>query len=109
MYHLSTPSLERFASLGADDVGLLWARNTVLMLIVIGGQHWWLHIRRTQGTDFKCDGADRCHTEPLRPRTQTSKSSAARGPFDLKRPLTDAPCAASAADIFSSVLPIAMA
>ena len=49
------------------------------------------------------------HPEPLRPWTQTSKSSAAMGPFDLKRPLTVAPCAASAADIFSSVLPIAMA
>ncbi|MDH3295188.1 MAG: sterol desaturase family protein, partial [Acidimicrobiia bacterium] len=39
--------------LGALDVGLLWLRNTVLMLIVIGGQHWWLHIRRSQGTEFK--------------------------------------------------------
>ncbi len=52
-YHLFTPGLERFESLGIDDVGLLFARNTVLILIVIGGQHWWLHIRKSQGTEFK--------------------------------------------------------
>ena len=53
MYHFFTPSLARFEALSVDDVGLLWLRNTVLMLIVIGGQHWWLHIRRAQGTEFK--------------------------------------------------------
>lgn len=52
-YHLATPGLERFASLDAADVGLLWLRNSVLMLVVIGGQHWWLHMRRSQGTEFK--------------------------------------------------------
>ena len=53
VYHWFTPPLSRFASLGVDDVGLLWLRNAVLMLVVIGGQHWWLHIRRAQGTEFK--------------------------------------------------------
>ncbi len=53
IYQLFTPGLERFASLGLGDIGLLWLRNTVLMLIVIGGQHWWLHMRRSQGTEFK--------------------------------------------------------
>ncbi|MGZ0218568.1 MAG: sterol desaturase family protein, partial [Acidimicrobiales bacterium] len=53
MYHLFTPRLGRFAALSIDDVGLLWLRNTVLMVVVIGGQHWWLHIRRSQGTEFK--------------------------------------------------------
>ncbi len=52
-YFVFTPSLERFASLGVDDVALIWLRNTVLMLVVIGGQHWWLHIRRAQGTEYK--------------------------------------------------------
>ena len=52
-YHVFTPSLGRFTSLGPADVGLLWLRNAVLMLVVIGGQHWWLHIRRAQGTEFK--------------------------------------------------------
>ena len=52
-YQLATPALARFESLSVDDVALLWLRNTVLMVIVIGGQHWWLHIRRSQGTDFK--------------------------------------------------------
>lgn len=53
MYHLFTPGLARFASLGVDDVAALWLRNTAMMLVVIGGQHWWLHIRRAQGTEFK--------------------------------------------------------
>lgn len=48
-----TPGLERFASLGLDDVAVLWARNVAIMLVVIGGQHYALHIRKTQGTDFK--------------------------------------------------------
>jgi len=52
-YHFFTPSLDRFASLGVDDIGLLWLRNVALMLVVIGGQHWWLHIRRSQGIEFK--------------------------------------------------------
>ena len=52
-YHVLTPGLGRFASLGVDDVGLLWLRNVGLMLVVIGGQHWWLHIRKSQGTEFK--------------------------------------------------------
>ena len=48
-----TPGLERFASLGVDDVALLWVRNAAIMLVVIGGQHYFLYIRKTQGTDFK--------------------------------------------------------
>ena len=31
-----TPGLERFASLGVDDVALLWVRNAAIMLVVIG-------------------------------------------------------------------------
>ena len=48
-----TPGLERFASLGVDDVALLWVRNAAIMLVVIGGQHYFLYMRKTQGTDFK--------------------------------------------------------
>ncbi len=53
VYHFATPGLSRFATLGIDDVGVLWLRNAALMLVVIGGQHWWLHIRKSQGVDFK--------------------------------------------------------
>jgi lathosterol oxidase len=53
MYHVFTPELERFAALSVDDVALIWLRNTIMMLLIIGGQHWWLHIRRSQGTEFK--------------------------------------------------------
>lgn len=56
VYHVATPGLERFASLSVDDVAVLWPRNIVVMVIVIGGQHWWLHIRRAQGMDFKYEG-----------------------------------------------------
>ena len=52
-WRFATPGLERFATLGVDDVAILWGRNALLMLIVIGGQHWWLHTRRSQGTEFK--------------------------------------------------------
>lgn len=53
VHHLLTPGLGRFAALGVDDIAILWVRNAALMFVVIGGQHWWLHIRRAQGTDFK--------------------------------------------------------
>ena len=56
VYHVFTPGLDRFAGLHAGDVGVLWIRNVMLMLIVIGGQHWWLHIRRAQGIEFKYEG-----------------------------------------------------
>ena len=52
-YQLFTPGLDRFGSLSVDDVAILWGRNVLLMLVVIGGQHWWLHIRKAQGTEFK--------------------------------------------------------
>lgn len=54
-YHLFTPSLARFETLSVDDVTLLWLRNALLMLAVIGGLHWRLHIRRAQGTEFRYD------------------------------------------------------
>ena len=52
-HYVLTPRVERFASLTVDDIGLLWVRNIGLMAVVIGGQHWWLHIRKSQGTEFK--------------------------------------------------------
>ena len=53
VFHFATPDLSRFTSLSVDDVALVWLRNIILMTIVIGGQHWWLHIRKAQGTDYK--------------------------------------------------------
>lgn len=50
-----TPDVARFAQLGVDDVALVWVRNVVLMLLVIGGQHWHLHVRQAQGTEYKYD------------------------------------------------------
>jgi sterol desaturase/sphingolipid hydroxylase (fatty acid hydroxylase superfamily) len=53
LYNVFTPGLERFASLDVGDVAVLWLRNAVLMLVVIGGQHWWLHIRKAQDSEYK--------------------------------------------------------
>ena len=55
VFHIATPAVERFSSLDVGDVALLWVRNVALMLVVIGGQHWWLHVRRAQGTEYKYD------------------------------------------------------
>ncbi|MEM8922699.1 MAG: sterol desaturase family protein [Actinomycetota bacterium] len=55
IHRWATPALERFASLDVLDVAVLWLRNAALMLVVIGGQHWWLYRRRSQGTEFKYD------------------------------------------------------
>ncbi|MBM35745.1 MAG: desaturase [Acidimicrobiaceae bacterium] len=52
-YHFLTPGLDRFRSLDVIDVLVLWVRNAALMLTIIGGQHWWLHIRKSQGLEFK--------------------------------------------------------
>ena len=53
VWRFATPGLDRFASLSIDDIAILWGRNALLMLLVIGGQHWWLYIRRAQATEFK--------------------------------------------------------
>ena len=50
-----TPSLDRFATPAAWAVALVYVRNVVLMLAVAGGLHWWLYIRRSQGTQHKYD------------------------------------------------------
>ncbi len=53
VYHVFTPGLTRFESLSVDDVALLWLRNSILMLMFVGGLHWRLHVRRAQGIRFK--------------------------------------------------------
>jgi len=52
-FHFVTPGLDRFRSLDVGDVAVLWFRNAAVMFVVIGGQHWWLHMRKAQGFEFK--------------------------------------------------------
>ena len=48
-----THSEQTMAVLEPDWIGIIWLRNAVLLLMVAGGLHWWLYIRRSQKRDFK--------------------------------------------------------
>ena len=48
-----TPPVETMQSLSAGWILLILARNAGLTLLIVGGQHLWLYIRRAQGTAFK--------------------------------------------------------
>jgi sterol desaturase/sphingolipid hydroxylase (fatty acid hydroxylase superfamily) len=48
-----TPSVERIQVLAIDWVALIALRNAALLILIVGGQHYWLYIRRAQNTAFK--------------------------------------------------------
>ena len=48
-----TPGLERMATLEVGWVALVWLRNAALLGLLAGGLHWWLYVRRAQGSDYK--------------------------------------------------------
>ena len=48
-----TPPVERMQNLSFDWIALIALRNAGLMILIIGGQHFWLYSRRAQGTAFK--------------------------------------------------------
>ena len=50
-----TPALDRFATPAIWAIGLIYLRNVALMVAIVGGLHWWLFIRRSQGTQHKYD------------------------------------------------------
>lgn len=52
-WHFFTPSVETMATLRPGWIGLIWLRNIVYLLLFAGGLHWWLHIKRAQGSKFK--------------------------------------------------------
>ena len=54
-WNLLTPDFERMDRLEVGWVALIFARNVTLMLVVIGGLHLRLHVRRSQGTEYKYD------------------------------------------------------
>ncbi len=51
-----TPSLDSFSTPAGWAVVLVYLRNVALMVAIVGGLHWWLYIRRNQGTQHKYDG-----------------------------------------------------
>ncbi len=40
-------------TLGVRWIGELWVRNLVLAAVIIGAQHYFLYVRRTQGSEYK--------------------------------------------------------
>jgi len=50
------PSEETMATLRAGWILQIWIRNLALLLLVVGGLHWSLHMRRRQDRDFKFNG-----------------------------------------------------
>jgi len=50
-----TPDLSQMATIEPGWVALLWLRNAGLLFLVAGTLQWFLHIRRSQGKDFKYD------------------------------------------------------
>jgi len=53
-YYL-TPDMSRMATVEPGWIALLWLRNAGLLLLVAGGLHWHLHIRKVQDQKFKFD------------------------------------------------------
>ncbi|MBT8079270.1 MAG: sterol desaturase family protein [Gammaproteobacteria bacterium] len=54
-WHYLTPDISRMATVEPGWVALLWLRNAGLLLLVAGGLHWRLHMRRAQGKKYKFD------------------------------------------------------
>ena len=50
-----TPSLESLSELSPGWMAMIWLRNIVLLTMLAGGLHWWLYIRKSQGTNYKFD------------------------------------------------------
>jgi sterol desaturase/sphingolipid hydroxylase (fatty acid hydroxylase superfamily) len=48
-----TPGSERTARFAFGWIALIYVRNAVLMILLFGAFHYWLYIRRAQGTKYK--------------------------------------------------------
>ena len=51
-YYL-TPSLDAMREFEAGWIAAIWLRNAALLMLVAGGLHWWLYVRRGQGNRYK--------------------------------------------------------
>jgi hypothetical protein len=48
-----TPSLATMQNLAWDWVALIYLRNVGLLFLVTGSAHFWLYVRKGQGSDFQ--------------------------------------------------------
>jgi sterol desaturase/sphingolipid hydroxylase (fatty acid hydroxylase superfamily) len=48
-----TPSVDRMQTLSVDWVLFILLRNACLTVLIVGGQHYWLYVKRSQSTAFK--------------------------------------------------------
>jgi sterol desaturase/sphingolipid hydroxylase (fatty acid hydroxylase superfamily) len=48
-----TPSTERMQVFSIDWIALVFLRNLFLITLIVGGQHYWLYVKRAQGKAFK--------------------------------------------------------
>ena len=48
-----TPSMATMANFEFSWLALLWLRNAAVLILIAGGLHWWLYMRRSQNQDFK--------------------------------------------------------
>jgi len=51
-YYL-TPDIEKMSVFEFSWIAKIWFRNAVLLMLVAGGLHWWLYIRRSQNKSYK--------------------------------------------------------
>lgn len=58
LYALFLPPLEEMKRLEAGWVSRVWLMNLVPQIVLAGGLHWWLYMRRGQGMQTKFDHRD---------------------------------------------------
>jgi len=53
VFFFLTPATARMQEVSSDWVALIALRNYALLIAVVGVQHYWLYVRKAQGTAFK--------------------------------------------------------
>jgi len=52
-WYYFTPDIEKMSVFDFSWIAKIWFRNAVLLMLVAGGLHWWLYIRRSQNKSYK--------------------------------------------------------
>lgn len=52
-WYFLTPEPATMSEIKPGWVALIWLRNTALWILTAGALHWWLYMRRAQGTEYK--------------------------------------------------------
>ena len=48
-----TPALASMTEFAPGWIATIWLRNAFWLTLVAGGLHWWLYLRRGQGSEYK--------------------------------------------------------